>query len=315
VRAASRPLDEQRAAAADPGAALVVAACGHVREPGRAVAEPCWTLPDTTTELTLAEILTERLHAQHASQAWQDHYTAVIQRREDIDELSRLQAPDGLAHALGNARAAAVLRALIGADPAAFLDAEPDLARRIVDWTRQRRRIGRFEARDLARPWIQILEDRFDQIWGQQARQFLAAQARLAAGDPAVYRIAAALADGNLVDDLTVLDAPPGRTRQASQDEVLGDYPARRAAAIEPIWQALPRRARRHTSRQDLAERFDAEHLLVCATCTMAYPLPETLYDRCPHCDDLLLDWPERTKVTSLAQRLNVIRARLAEAG
>jgi hypothetical protein len=315
VRAASRPLAEQRAAVEDPGAALIVAACGHVRQPARAVAEPCWTLPETTTELTLAEILTDRLAAQNASQAWHNHYTAVIERRQDIDELRRLQAPDGLAHTVGNERAAAVLRVLIGADPAGFLDAVPDLAGGIVDWARQRRRVGRFEARDLAQPWVRVLEERFDSLWAQQARHLLAAQARLAAGDPAVYRIAAALADGNLAEDLAILDAPPGRTRQALQDDVLGDYPARRTAAIEATWQALSRRIRRHTSRQDLADRFDAEHLLICATCTMVYPLPETLCDRCPHCDGTLLDWVERARVTSLVQRLDVIRSRLAEAG
>jgi hypothetical protein len=42
------------------------------------------------------------------------------------------------------------------------------------------------------------------------------------------------------------------------------------------------------------------------------YPLPpdgETISSRCAHCDGTLVDWPDRTTATTLAQRLNAIRA------
>jgi hypothetical protein len=279
------------------------------------VVEPSWILPDTTTELSLVEILAERLGAQRVSEEWHRHVTTVVRRREQIDELRNLRTETGLGSYLGSERAVAVLRALISADPAVFLDDEPELSEQIVDWVRERRRVGKYQARDRARQWVEALECRYDMVWAAQAHRFLAASAHLAAGHPSVYRLAAVLAGGDLADDLSVLDSPPNTSRTALQDAVLGDYSARRAQYVDEIWQGLRRRDRKRRSRQDLADRFDDEHLLICATCTTMYPLPETVYERCQHCGDVLLDWPDRAKVTPLAQRLHVIRRRLAEHG
>src|SRR5207248_2394843 len=67
VRTAKPPLDqyERRYASGDRAETPVVTACGLVRDPARAVVEPCWMLPDAAAgELSLAEILAERLDAQ-----------------------------------------------------------------------------------------------------------------------------------------------------------------------------------------------------------------------------------------------------------
>ncbi len=318
VRAAGRLLDQQRFAVEDPAAAVVVAACGLVRQPARAITEPCWMLPETSTELTLAELLAERLDAQAASQAWHAHHTTVFQRREDIEALRDLRSSDSLANQLGSERAAEVLRVLVGSDPAAFLDAEPDLAGRVVSWVRQRRRVGRFEAQNFARAWVTVLEGRHAALWSGQARRLLAARDHLAAGGPGVYQLAESLASGQLADedDLAILSAPPTDSHEQLQRAAFGDYLVRRQAAVDSTWRALSRRARRTTTPRDVADRFDEEHLLICPGCTILYPRPvssQMFLERCDHCDRTLLDWAERATATSLTQRLGAVRYRLDE--
>jgi len=113
---------------------------------------------------------------------------------------------------------------------------------------------------------------------------------------------------------MTVLYAPPAETRQQIQQEILGDYPTRRTAAVDRDWWGLDRRTRRRTSHEQLAAAYDDAHLLICGTCALVYPQPEaneTISDRCAHCDGTLLDWPERATIASLADRLHVIRDRL----
>lgn len=305
--------------ATDPAAALVVAACGHVRDPARAVTEPCWMLPEAAAaELTLAELLAERLDAQASSEAWHTHQNMVMRRRTDLDALESLHHFTGLADWLGSQPAAETVRMLIGTNPAAFLDDEPHLAHQIIDWTQQRRRTNRFEARDLARPLTNALEDRHAALWAQQARQLLAANQHLAAADPHLCLLATILAGGNLASEheTQVLNAPPTRTRQQLQQHVLAEYPARRSTSVDATWHALQRRARRRTGREQLTAAYDDQHLSICDTCEIVYPNTEpqeAFPERCTYCDGALLNWPDRAAVVSLAQRLDAIRHRLDE--
>jgi DNA-binding transcriptional ArsR family regulator len=320
VRAAGQVIARQGrgVGADDPAEALVVAACGLVRDPARAIVEPCWMLPEAAAaELTLTELLAERHEAQTVSEAWHLHHNTVIRRREDLDELRDLCSFTGLADWLGNAHAAEALRALIGTDPSVFLDAQPTLAREVIDWWTTRRKVGRFSARDLARPFVAVLEARHRLLWVQQARQLLAADEHLTAAHPGLCRLAATLAGHNLAseEEITMLDARPVHTRRDLQHHAFGDYLSRRAAAVNAQWQGLPRRVRRHTSRDELATTYDDQHLAVCGTCELAYPQPEetgaAFHERCPHCDTFLLDWPDRAQAVPLAQRLDAIRDRL----
>jgi hypothetical protein len=67
VRAAGQLIaqHEQRLPFEDPADVLVVAACGHVHDPARAISEACWKVPEAAaTELTLTELLSERLDAR-----------------------------------------------------------------------------------------------------------------------------------------------------------------------------------------------------------------------------------------------------------
>jgi len=83
-----------------PAAALVVAACGHVRDPGNAITEPCWALPDATADLTISEILAERTAAKEASEAWLYERDVVQRRRDDIDALRAIARTGVLADLL-----------------------------------------------------------------------------------------------------------------------------------------------------------------------------------------------------------------------
>jgi hypothetical protein len=301
----------------DPAALLVVAACGRVRDPGRAVVEQVWTLTEPgAADLTLAEVLTERLDAQAASDAWYLEQDTVVRRRNMIETLQELQRFSSLPDWLGSEHAAEMLRVLLGADPAAFLDSETDLAESVADWFDQRRRINRFRARDLAAPLVATLERRHTATWAAQANQLLAAEDHIAAGHPHIYRLARILADGGLAsaEDMAELDAPPTATRVQIQQTLLGDYPARRAQAVERDWLALDRRVRRRVTREALAASYDQKNLAVCDTCALAVPTSpedEGADSRCRYCGAALLDWARRSARDSLATHLDKLRTDL----
>lgn len=304
----------------DPAAELVVAACGLVRDPARAVVEPCWMLPETAAaELTLEESLVERVDALAASERWRHHQETVVRRRADIEALRDLRSFSALADWLDSKLAAEALQTLIGTDPTGFLDSEPDLAQRIIDWGERRRRTDRFTARERARSLVSTLESLHVAMWRDQARRLLAAEDHLAAGEPRVYRLAATLAAGSLAaaEEIALLDLAPTRTRQNLQREVFGDYLARRADAVDREWESFGRRDRRRISREQLAAAYDSDHLLVCDTCQLIYPKdqPDAPYVAwCRYCDGALLEGLERDTTTPLLERLDPLRRRLSDA-
>jgi hypothetical protein len=314
ARAASQVLRRAVLDSNDPAATLVIAACGLVRDPARAVAEPCWSVAEPgAAELTLAELLAERASSVAASRAWHVLQSTVVRRRNAIEELGEARVYAYLDDRLGSERAGEALRFLIGADPEVFLDAEPDLAEQVLAWFDLRRKVGRFTARSLARELVVVLEARHDVLWREQARRLLDARDHVAAEHPHLLRLASILASGRLAD-LALLDRPPGPSRDEVQAQLLGDYPDRRAASVAKAWSELSRRDRRRVTVDQLVEAYDAEGLLACESCGLAYPaVPEYEVDsdRCAFDNAVLVEWDHRPATASIAERLATIRRRL----
>jgi hypothetical protein len=316
LRAAGQVLAKYqlRADANDPAATLVVTACGLVREPDRAVDEACWALSDdSAADLTLAEILAERAEAKDASDAWLYEHDVVQRRRDNIAALRTMTQFGALADWLGSDRAGEVLRVLIGTDPVGFLDAEPELAGRAIDWCSRRRRLNRFQARDLAQTLVSTLEARHDAIWREQVRRLLAASDDIADEHPRLCRLAAALAVGHLAspEEIADLDDPPAQSRAQIQQAILGGYHAHRSAAVDQQWSSLGRRDRRRVTREKIETEYDERNLLICETCALVYPLPPdggSFNSSCRYCDGTILDWSDRAFITNLAQQLNTVR-------
>jgi transcription initiation factor IIE alpha subunit len=320
VRAAGQLIaqHEERLPFEDPADVLVVAACGFVHDPARAITESCWTVPEAAaTELTLAELLSERLEAQTETED-RDARDAAAQRLADLDVLCELRSVEMLAGWFDSRPAAEALAALIGTDPAAFLAREPDLATQVLEWGRHWRRIPRSERRERAQPLVPVLEARHTALWAQQARLLLSSYDHLAAAEPRLCRLIAILADGHLADDagIAMLRAAPARSRQQLQRDAWGDYPAQREAVVEARWAVLGRRVRRQISREQLADAYDDEHLIICATCHIVYLKvgPNTLLQQyCPHCDGAILDWTDRASIVPLEDGLARIRHQLGK--
>jgi hypothetical protein len=118
----------------------------------------------------------------------------------------------------------------------------------------------------------------------------LSAEAHIAADHPGLYGLAATLAAERLLNaaDLAYLDTPPTETRKEIQARLLGDYDARRSAAVDLVWHRMARRERRSASRQEIAAEFDEQHLATCDTCALVYPNDETVADRCRYCGGAL---------------------------
>jgi hypothetical protein len=287
---------ERSADIRDRAAALVIAACGLVRNPARAVVEPCWSLPDASVaELTLAELLAERLDAEQASQAW--HYERdVLQRRlDDIAELEGLRDFHLLGYWFGSEHAAEALQLLVGADPVGFLDRDPELAAQVIGWYANRRqRVNYHVARELAEPFVPILEERHGALWQVQVKRFLAAGGWIAADHPHLYRLAKTLTSGRLVPlkEMAKLDTPPTQTRAEIQQAILATYHARRAAA-EREWLALSKRDRHRASPEQLAVRGDLDGFATCDTCGLTYPPTapgDVALSRCEQCEGFLIE-------------------------
>ncbi|HEV7976540.1 hypothetical protein [Amycolatopsis sp.] len=307
---------EDRLPFEDPADVLVVAACGH--NPAHAITEACWKVPEAAAaDLTLVELLSERLDAQ-AETLDRDARDASAQRQADLDVLRDLRSFQALPDWLDSEPAAEALHALIGTDPAAFLDGDSDLVAQVIEWGRNRRRIPRSDGRERAWPFVPVLEARHAALWAQQARLVVFSHDHLAAAEPRLCRLVATLADGHLAEDteIAMLRAAPTRTRQQVQQDTWGDYPAQREATVEAHWAALNRRARRHTSREHLTDAYDNDHLIICDTCQIIYLKvgPDTLLRQdCPHCGGTIIDWTERAGVVPLARRLRHIDRRLSE--
>jgi DNA-binding transcriptional ArsR family regulator len=324
TRAATFVRTARRLVDGDPdGDGLVVVACGLVRDPGRAVVEACWKLPDPAeAELTLAELLAERVAAQ-ARAAHRYAREEALRRREDqLWRLGRAVASAHLDVRLGPA-AGQALRHLVGADPGRFLDVEPELAGQVLHWWGRDGRNGG-EGRAAAEALRGALQLRHRQLWAAHARTLLAAAERLAGDDPEAAGLARRLGEGQLLDerDLQQLaQAPPRYSRAQIQHELTAAYTARRDQDIERRLAAMGRRERRRARAAELAAAADAEQLLACDTCALQYPrVGDDGYETnregngCVHCaGGRLVDHAHRDQVATLTERLDAIRRRLAE--
>lgn len=312
-----RPVDEQADAEA-----LVVAACGLVRDPDRAVVEAVWAPPETAAaELTLAQLLAERVVAQARA-------TAVRQaelRRARLDErLNALAAVarcghEELGRVLGDAAAGEALARL--AEVAGLIEQKPDLVEAVYTWWGPQR-----ERRHPTGPppaaLVETLRHHHGRIWARQVRTVLGARERIAADDPKLAGLAARLQAGHLLtrfdrDDLTRTPEPDRASRQAA---ALGDYPDRRAAEVAEQYRALGWLARRGTDPERLADEADARWLLACDTCRMCAPRDDPDRDvwngayegsHCQHCGaGRLVDLAAAAGVPTLAERLADLAAR-----
>jgi hypothetical protein len=159
------------------------------------------------------------------------------------------------------------------------------------------------------------------QRWVEHARLLLqVAGPDPADADPRLCHVAAQLAQGRLLQPGQPADVAGYRRRRSQvQAAQLGDYPARRDQAVATTWAGLGWRARRRTSREDLAAAYDDRQLLVCEICGIltGRERPEQFYDtgeptRCQACHHGgLLAHARRHDVPTLPARLEPIRHRL----
>jgi hypothetical protein len=305
---------------------LVIAACGHVRDPQAAIAGRVWQLAgddpdDEPAPVTLTELLAERVAAQRVADRWYarieaDH--AAVRRAARLGELARGSA---LAEQLGDPIAAAAYAHLVDHDVDAFTTAYPRLAGQVLAWQDARDRPGDGGRSEQLRA---VLRAEHEQLLAEQTGAVLAAPGT-AAGDPRACAAAAALQSGRLLLPwlLDGLAAPAGETREQLQARLLADYTARRDAELEQRREALSRWARRRADPAAEATAYDETHLLVCDLCAIATPAASDDADRwwttdeegaeCRQCGaGHLIGYADRGQVPALDQRLAQLRARLA---
>src|SRR4051812_25544051 len=166
--------------------------------------KPAGRYPDAAaTEVTLAELLGERLDAQIETED-RDAQDAAAQHLADLDVLRELRDVEALADLLNSRPAAEALHALIGTAPAAFIEREPELAAQFLERGRHWRRIPRSERRDRAQPLVPVLESRHAVLWAQQAHLLLSSPDHLAAAEPRLCRLVATLASGHLAEETEI---------------------------------------------------------------------------------------------------------------
>ncbi|MFI5838032.1 replication-relaxation family protein [Micromonospora sp. NPDC051300] len=301
--------------------ALVIAACGLVRTPAAAVSgDPVWLLPgDPPAQVSLAHLLAGRIVAQARAQHHRDEADAAAARRERVDQLGAvLDAADDVARLLDAAIAVEVLALYPPARRPGLPEHDPQLVDALLTWWADRTNPV------LADRGRQVLVDRHDAAWREQAHLLLAAVD--AHGDAPRYRvIAAALAEGHLAPwgRALYVNEPPPRTWRQVQDAALdAHHQALRYDQVAAVWARLSWRARRHTTPTQLGADHDREHLLICDTCAIAYPRPNPDGEHwrdgehCPHCHaGTPMPYEHRDQVPTLDARLTAIRARLAGGG
>ena len=304
---------------------LMVAACGLVRDPARAVVEAVWLPPEeAAAELTLAELLAERVAVQARASQWRARRAAELaaaDRLDALDDAGRRGVPDLTRLLDGDAEAAQALDLLAG-DPAGFDDREPELALAVFAWWGTRRRRRRPDG-PAPTDLVDALRARHAELWAEHVRAVLAAGAHIAADAPRLAVLAARLQAGRLLGrfDLDRLREAPAADRRVLQAEALAEHAQRRRADVEREHRALGWLARRRTSLEQLATAYDARWLLVCDVCGMVTPRHDPdrggVWDGaeqgagCPHCHGGQLIDPAEAAVPTLTERLADLRARL----
>lgn len=254
---------------------LMVAACGLVHDPARAISEPVWLLDtEATGEVTLAELLAERVTTQRAAAAAAaaaDRRRVATERRDALDEIRRRQVWDLTRLLDGDqaaGRAAAEALARLAEDPDRLLADEPHLADTVIAWWGPRR--GRRPTGPAPPALVDELHERHAQLWAADVGRVLVAHDHLAAGDPRLAAIAAHLQAGRLLghrEHQHLADDPVDRAGLVADE--LADHIRRRDADVARAHAALGWRTRRRTTLAELAAAYDEQHLLVCTVCAI----------------------------------------------
>ncbi|WP_152748286.1 replication-relaxation family protein [Micromonospora sp. RV43] len=298
--------------------ALMVAACGLVRDPAAAVIDaPVWLLPgEVATRASLAELLAGRIAAQARARHHLQQAAAAAARQDRVDAFHEIcDAAGDVARLLDAPAAGQLLAHWPPATRHQRLDDAPDVVDAVLTWWADRDDPA---LTDRARA---ALVDRHAAEWSAQAERLLAAAGH---DHPRLRAAAAALQDGRLLDGYTLdrLRPPPPRTQERVQETALEDYRAVRDDHVAAVWDRLGWRARRRTTPAQLGAEHDREHLIVCGTCAIAYPRPDPdgpdwhAGEHCPHCHaGTPIPYADRDQVSTLDERLTAIRARLAAGG
>jgi hypothetical protein len=275
---------------------LVVAACGHVRDPKVAVTERVWMLPGDTAEITLTDLLADRVQVARRARTVE---VATARRKAHhrwnttVDALAGdRRATPALA---GDPAAQQVLRALqaggshiLGGWAAAAGPAGVGL----IGWWEPYATTSRYgQAEPPPSDALSALAAEYPDHWKAQAARLAAAAGPVAAEAPVWHAAATRLLVGELLT-AAELDGATGavESRAAAQQRLWQqadysglDYPTRREQAVQAKWASLGRRERWHTSLEELAGRYDTQFLDQCPVCRLSIPtpLPEAV---CPGC-------------------------------
>ncbi|SBT69315.1 Replication-relaxation [Micromonospora sediminicola] len=295
--------------------ALVVAACGLVRDPAAAVVDaPVWLLPgEAATRASLPELLAGRIAAQARAQQHHDQAAAQAARRDRVDALHEIcDAAADVARLLDDPAAGQLLQHWPPATRHERLDDDADVVDALLAWWADR------DDPTLTARARAVLVDRHAAEWTRQAEQLLAAAGH---DHPRLRAAAAALQTGRLLADyeLDRLRQPPAHTQERVQEAAIEDYRAVRDDHVAAVWDRLGWRARRRTDPAQVGAEHDREHLIICGTCAIAYPRPDPTGpdwyagEHCPHCHaGTPIPYTDRDRVPTLGQRLSAIRGRLA---
>ncbi|MFI6134052.1 replication-relaxation family protein [Micromonospora sp. NPDC051141] len=298
--------------------ALVIAACGLVRDPTAAVTDaPVWLLPgEAATRTSLPELLVGRITAQARAQHHLDQAAAQAARQDRVDAFHAIcDDADDVARLLEAPAAGQLLAHWPPATRHQRLDDAPDVVDALLAWWADR------DDPTLAARARTVLIDRHAAAWTAQAEQLLAAAGH---DHPRLRAAAAALQAGRLLTahELDRLRPPPPHTQERRQEAALEDYQAVRDDQVAAVWNRLGWRARRRTTPAQLGAAHDREHLIVCGTCAIAYPRPDPdgpdwyAGEHCPHCHaGTPIPYTDRDQVPTFDERLTAIRVRLAAGG
>jgi hypothetical protein len=275
---------------------LVVAACGHVRDPKVAVTERVWMLPGDTAEITLTDLLTDRVQVARRAHAVE---VATARRKAHHHWNTTVEALAGdrrAAPALtGDPAAQQVLRALQAAGTQVlgrWAAAAGPAGRGLIGWWEPYATTSRYsQAEPPPTNVVFALSAEYPSRWRAQAARLSAAAGPVAAEAPVWHAAATRLLAGELLAAAD-LDGAAGavESRAAAQlrlwqsaDSSGVDYPTRRERAVTAKWASLGRRERWHASVQELAARYDEQFLDQCPVCRLLIPTP--LPERaCPGC-------------------------------
>lgn len=300
-----RSRDDEIVAHADQ---LVVLAAGFVRDPARAVTEPVWLLNNETfTPVMLREVLAERHVIGTQATVIREHKARVEQREHTAWQLGNaLTAAGRLLH---DERAGQFLQwQSASGNTDRVLDDDPELAELILAWHDSRHDEAARQA------LIRALHGRHREQWVEQARRLLAATDHHQAWSRPFVTALLTLDRGDLLDTWTntALDHP---VPDDEPDPAWDAYQHARTEHINDQWSRLSRTRRWRTSREEISNDYDQEHLQVCGRCAALIPtLPPHHDATCPRCgaEDDARPLTDRDHIPTLQTRLDHVTDLLA---